>query len=90
MLLFHLTNHYALIFAMREWEEPATDSSPATSGEASAPQATAGVVVRRQVLTARRAQRPTAWIDFDEMRAVMLGWTGYKIMALKKEAIMAV
>ena len=65
VLLFHLKNHYALIFAIREW-------CTLESG---------GTCVR-QILTARKGQRPTAWIDFSEARETMLGWEGYKIMAL--------
>lgn len=29
-------------------------------------------------------QRPTAWIDFDEARDVMIGWEGYKILAIQR------
>jgi len=36
----------------------------------------------RQILTARKGQRPTAWLDFEEVRQVMLGWDGYKIMCI--------
>lgn len=64
VLLFHLTNHYALIFATREWWDESKQ------------------VPVRQLLTARRGQRPTAWIDFNEAREIMLGWEGYKIMAI--------
>ncbi len=67
MLLFHLKNHYALIFALREW---VVDSS----GERV-----------RQLLTARKGQRPAAWVDFEEARATMLGWDGYKIMAISSK-----
>jgi len=66
VLLFHLKNHYALIFALREWVD-------AQSG-----------VCTRQILTARKGQRPTAWIDFSEARETMLGWVGYKIMAVQR------
>lgn len=61
ILLFHLRNHYALIFALREYE--------LASGE-----------MKREVLTARKGQRPTAWLDFNEVREIVLSWEGYKIM----------
>ena len=64
VLLFHLKNHYALIFALREWTSSST-------GER-----------RLEMLTARKGQRPTAWITFHEARQTMLGWEGYKILAL--------
>ena len=66
VLLFHLKNHYALIFALREWRKSSD-----------------GTWVH-QILTARKGQRPSAWIDFDEARRTMLGWDGYKIMAISK------
>jgi hypothetical protein len=64
VLLFHLKNHYALVFACREWVDSGT-----------------GECVR-QLLSARKGQRPTAWLDFAEAREVMLGWDGYKMVAL--------
>ncbi|KAH9111805.1 hypothetical protein AeMF1_013765 [Aphanomyces euteiches] len=64
-LIVHLKNHYALIFALREWN----DNSKWT----------------RQVLTARRGQRPTTWIDWDELRTTMLSWSGYKILSFTLE-----
>ena len=69
ILLFHTTNHYALIFACREWLE------------------SDGTAVR-QILTARRGQRPQVWMDWSEARNIMIGWTGYRILAIeKKEAL---
>ena len=69
VLLFHLKNHYGLIFATREWVE--WDGTKQT--------------VVRQLLTARKGQRPVAWIDFSEARETMLGWEGYKIMAISSK-----
>ena len=66
VLLFHLKNHYALIFALREWTSQ-------SSGER-----------RLEMLTARKGQRPTAWITFQEARQTMIGWEGYKILALSR------
>lgn len=63
MLLFHLKNHYALVFALREWEAPGNQKV-------------------RQLLTARKGQRPTAWVDFEDARQTMLGWEGYKMMSV--------
>ncbi len=66
VLLFHLKNHFALVFAMREWIS--SDDIP-----------------RRQILTARKGQRPTVWMDFEEVREVVMGWEGYKIMAISRK-----
>ena len=60
-----MKNHYALIFATREWYDELTQQYV------------------RQVLTARKGQRPTVWIDFDEVREVLLSWDGYKIMVIQ-------
>ena len=66
-LIFHLKTHYAIIFALREWEEGA------------------GAQRRhvRQLLTARRGQRPSVWIDFSEACATMLGWAGYAVLQVR-------
>ncbi|CBN76549.1 conserved unknown protein [Ectocarpus siliculosus] len=170
VLIFHLTNHYALIFALREWRAPSTSDPtnaaatttassgdrhpPPTSsacgaqlkpngtsrsrttlnatsavssgsdnvtstgnshaaagtatattgstGRAGAPQddcagaagrgrgkdgrtrcsdsanAATGDGWTRQLLTARRGQRPAVWMDFEEARNILLRWEGYK------------
>jgi hypothetical protein len=66
-LLFHLKNHYALVFAAREWVTPEGEEM-------------------KQILCARKGQRPTAWISFSEARETMLGWEGYKMMLLSRSA----
>ena len=37
----------------------------------------------RQVLTARRGQRPSAWLDWEELRGFYLKWAGYKLMSVR-------
>ena len=71
VLLFHLKNHYALLHALREW------TVGGGGGGDSLPV--------RQILTARKGQRPTAWISFDEAREQMLGWEGYKIILIERD-----
>ncbi len=43
-----------------------------------------GTTVIRDVLTARKGQRPGAWIDFKEVRELMLKWSGHKIIAITR------
>ena len=38
-----------------------------------------------QVLSAKPGQRPTRWFDWADLRKMMLGWVGYKILAFKIE-----
>lgn len=71
VLLFHLTNHYALVYAWREWQEKQSDA----------------LRIRRQILTARKGQKPTAWLDFDEVRSIMLSWSGYHILELQRSEL---
>jgi len=67
-LLFHLTNHYALIYGLREWVDPD------------------GTVVK-QLLTARKGQRPTVWLDWAEARQIMIKWGGYNIVRITASPI---
>lgn len=64
VLLFHLKNHYALVFALREWYQSEDQR------------------YYRQILTARKGQRPTVWLDFHELREVLLSWEGYKMILI--------
>jgi len=115
-LIFHLKNHYALIYALREWVDHTGDEATDTTAAAAAATTTAAVEaemksaasngdsedrdckpppslpapqrgrVVRQLLTSRRGQRPSAWVDFEEARKTMLGWDGYKIMLVERRA----
>ena len=71
-LVSHHKNHYALVFALRE----RCDADEGRPG---------GVRWTREMLTARRGQRPSAWISWEEARATMLGWSGYGILAVTVE-----
>eukprot|EP00968_Pinguiococcus_pyrenoidosus_P012795 scaffold1136_cov260-Pinguiococcus_pyrenoidosus.AAC.26 len=118
VVVFHLKNHYALLYALREWEEDCPIAASAESrenskqaSEASAelnegteqqmsdmpdqepfpepkpePKAEPSPDARdkrrtvRQMLTARRGQRPSAWIDFEEAVETMCRCDGYKMI----------
>ena len=97
VLLSHHKNHYALIYAVRDWVEKVPiennemeeESSEKVNDGATTEMATNVNVqafrkVRvRQVLTARRGQRPSAWIDWEELRGAYLKWAGYKLMTVR-------
>lgn len=72
VLVFHLKNHYAPIYATREWS-----INNQITGE---------LEIYREILTARRGQRPTAWINFNEVRSIILSWEGYKILGLSRKS----
>eukprot|EP00035_Acanthoeca_spectabilis_P028796 m.472145 g.472145 ORF g.472145 m.472145 type:complete len:547 (+) comp32158_c0_seq1:210-1850(+) len=58
VLIYHLENHYALVFGTREWV-----GSDGT--------------IQREILSATRAQRPTAWISFAEVRQSVIRTQGH-------------
>ncbi|KEP61879.1 UNVERIFIED_CONTAM: hypothetical protein HHA_238410 [Hammondia hammondi] len=39
---------------------------------------------KREVLTARRGQAPSAWISFEELRGLMLRWKGYRVLQMQR------
>ena len=89
-LLMHMTNHYCMIYATREWAEPAAPEAGGTIGTSEAngalAEARVGTSKRvRQVLSAKPGQRPSRWLEWEDLRKQMLGWAGYKVLALKIE-----
>ena len=90
-LLMHMTNHYCMIYATREWAEMA---APSAGGAGKAETELRGALAEsreapkrvRQVLSSKPGQRPSRWFDWDDLRKQMLGWAGYKVLAVKLEA----
>ena len=68
-LIYHLENHYSLVYACREW------AADAGYG---------GRRVVRQVLVARPGQRPCYWVDFGWIRRNVLAWKGHAIVGLSR------
>ncbi|KAK3251430.1 hypothetical protein CYMTET_39230 [Cymbomonas tetramitiformis] len=82
VLIFHLRNHYAIIFAAREWNPDISEGAQnEVEGSRDAKQAPDPV---REILTARRGQRPSAWIAWTEVRELMLKWTGHAVIAVQR------
>ena len=77
-VIFHLTNHYALVFATRERRTVDADGS---------------VAIARELLTSKAGQAPKTWIPFATARKIMRGWSGYKMVlvmrATEREAFTA-
>ena len=115
VLLSHHKNHYALIYAVRDWvekipiekeeENEESENRFVTEGknieneeDADASESENGITTKkiqiqkyrkkrvRQVLTARRGQRPSVWMDWEELRGVYLKWSGYKLMSIRYNA----
>ena len=72
-LILHQKGHYSLVYALREWVEDDTED---------------GVPGRRvrELLTCRKGQRPTLWIDWTEVHGYITGWTGYAMMEVSASA----
>jgi len=74
--LYHLENHYSMVYAVREWESPRSYRP----GEGDLDPAEPAVIVQRQLLVARPGQRPSIWVDFASLRETCLGWRGYGLI----------
>ena len=88
-LLLHQKNHYSLIFALREWTEEDTPPPPAAEAESAGEDCAAAAAPPRrvrQLLTARKGQRPSAWVDWSETHRYIAGWSGYAILAISADA----
>jgi len=83
-LVSHHANHYAPVYALRERrEENANNAGDDGDGDASDSREIRWRETR-EMLTARRGQRPAVWIPWEEARATMRRWSGYGIMAFER------
>jgi hypothetical protein len=74
VLLYHLENHYSIIFAAREWQ---------CGGNAA--DGVAGAFDVRQVLVGKPGQQPNRWIAFVDVRGCLLGWHGYAVVCIHRD-----
>lgn len=77
-LIYHLENHYSVIYAIREWNMMGN----VTDGV----QAETRV---RQILVGKPGQAPNRWIDWEDVRACLLGWKGYGIVSVQRETVVS-
>lgn len=80
-LIFHLENHYSLIYGARAWQALRTGGGAAA---AAAAVARPGATVR-QVLVGKPGQQPSRWIPWEDVRACLLQWKGYAVIVVQRE-----
>ena len=71
-VIFHLKNHYALVCAMRQYTIRDEKNRKC-------------VKLVRELLTARKGQRPRHWISWGDAHTTLTSWVGYKILAVEGE-----
>lgn len=79
-LIYHLENHYCLVFAAREWR--AHGSGGGGDPEGAGGVGTEGPVVR-QVLVAKPGQKPNAWVSFEALRQTLWNWSGHALVGVR-------
>ena len=74
-LLYHMENHYSLVYGAREWR-----------GAGNVADGVPGKACFRQVLVGKPGQQPSRWIAFEDVRACVLGWTGYAMLCIRRDS----
>ena len=72
-IIFHLKNHYALVYAMRQFVVRDVGEAGGRGGSR----------IVREILTSRRGQRPKHWIAWEEAHATMCAYAGYKMICVE-------
>ncbi|RLN73214.1 hypothetical protein BBJ28_00015161, partial [Nothophytophthora sp. Chile5] len=80
VLIYHLKNHYALIFALRERAGEASSSDDTTVANEDKARFPTQDPTIREMLTARKGQRPSTWIAWDEVLETLCSWRGYAVL----------
>jgi hypothetical protein len=84
-LIWHGRNHYALVFALRERSASSAADKATDAGAAAGAAAAPGDGIVRELLTARKGQRPSAWVRWEEARTLMLSWDGHAFIAVTRQ-----
>ena len=71
-VIFHLKNHYALVCAMRQYTIRDEKNKK-------------NVRHVRELLTAKKGQRPRHWIPWDDAHSTLTSWTGYRMVEVEGE-----
>lgn len=79
-LIFHLENHYSVIYGARSWETVRRSGGDAVALRGPPRR---GAVVR-QVLVGKPGQQPSRWVPWEDVRACLLGWRGYAVMVVER------
>lgn len=74
VLLYHLENHYSLVYALREWAFVGS----VVDGEER-------LRLVRQLLVAKPGQSPNRWLALEDVRACVLGWSGYALLQVVRD-----
>ena len=91
-LIFHCRNHYAGIFAMREWAEGVSNHGTTwhSSLQDGSEFSSDNIVcrqgrTRRQILTNTAGQAPAVWMPWEDVAEIMRKWKGYRVLALSRQ-----
>ena len=74
VLLYHLENHYSVVYGAREWEEVGNVRDGVRAAQRV-----------RQLLVGKPGQKPNRWVAFEDVRECVLGWQGYAVIEVTRQ-----